>query len=298
MSNQSRRARRRTSLPRLLPAALAFLFLVLSGFVRDYFPAPILSEDTTVHFIDVGQGDSTLFLSGGEAVLIDAGTVDMGEKIVNYLTGQGVTELRAVIATHPHADHIGGMRTVLSAFRVDAFFTTAATTTTWAYSNMLDMIESQNIPLHTPSPGDVLELKSGAVFRFLSPSPNEKFSSLNNASLVCIFEAGDARVLMMGDAEKEVEKNLLDRGADLRCDVIKLGHHGSNSSSTPAFLTASHARTAIISCASDNSYGHPHKETIKNLASAVIRDVRSTAKEGNIVITFPKNNTDKKEDAA
>lgn len=298
MPRKTRRVRRSKSLPRLIIAVLAFLFVALSGFVRDYFPAPILSQDTTVHFIDVGQGDSTLFLSAGEAILIDAGTAEAGEQVVNYLANQGVTELRAVIATHPHADHIGGMRAVLSAFQVDEFFITGATTTTWTYENMLDIIDAQRIPLVVPEPGDVLTLESGASFRFLSPSSDQNFKNLNNASLVCMFEAGDGRVLMTGDAEKEIEQSLLAQNADLRCDVIKLGHHGSRSSSIPSFLAAARARTAIISCASDNSYGHPHKETMKNLAAAVIRDVRSTAEEGSIVITFPKNTANAKEDAA
>lgn len=104
-----------------------------------------------------------------------------------------------------------------------------------------------------------------------------------------MFEAGGSRVLMMGDAEQEIEQELLDSGADLRCDVVKLGHHGSASSSSLEFLRATHARTAIISCGADNSYGHPHSETLKNLNAAVIRDVRGTAQEGTIVIKFSKN---------
>ena len=289
MSRRKRRTRHKNPLPHVLLIAFVLLFLVFSSFLRSYFPAPILSEDTAVHFLDVGQGDCTLFLSGGEAVLIDAGTADMGQRIVSYLASQGVTELRAVIATHPHADQIGSMSTVLASFDVDGFYTTDAVYTTWTYENMLRMVEAQGIPITVPEPGDTLKLQSGAVFRFLSPQPDEQYENLNNASLVCMFEAGDSRVLMMGDAEQEIEQELLDSGADLRCDVVKLGHHGSASSSSLEFLRATHARTAIISCGADNSYGHPHSETLKNLNAAVIRDVRGTAQEGTIVIKFSKN---------
>ena len=296
MSRRKRRTRHKNPLPHALLIAFVLLFLVFSSFLRSYFPAPILSEDTAVHFLDVGQGDCTLFLSGGEAVLIDAGTADMGQRIVSYLASQGVTELRAVIATHPHADHIGSMSTVLASFDVDGFYTTDAVYTTWTYENMLRMVEAQGIPITVPKPGDTLKLQSGAVFRFLSPQPDAQHENLNNASLVCMFEAGGSRVLMMGDAEQEIEQELLDSGADLRCDVVKLGHHGSASSSSLEFLRATHARTAIITCGADNSYGHPHSETLKNLNAAVIRDVRSTAQEGTIVIKFSKNTAE--EDAA
>ncbi|MBP3311670.1 MAG: MBL fold metallo-hydrolase [Butyricicoccus sp.] len=289
MARRKRRTRYKTAPPHVLLIAFTLLFLVFSSLLCSYFPAPILSEDTTVHFLDVGQSDCTLFLSGGEAVLIDAGTADMGQRIVSYLASQGVTELRAVIATHPHADHIGSISTVLASFGVDAFYTTDAVYTTWTYENMLRMVEAQGIPITVPKPGDTLELQSGAVFRFLSPQPDAQYENINNASLVCMFEAGDSRVLMMGDAEKEIEQELLDSDTDLRCDVIKLGHHGSASSSTLKFLQATHARTAILSYGADNSYGHPHEETLKNLNAAVIRDVRSTAEEGTIVINFPKN---------
>ena len=121
MARRKRRTRYKTSLPHVLLIAFTLLFLIFSSLLCSYFPAPILSEDTTVHFLDVGQSDYTLFLSGGEAVLIDAGTADMGQRIVSYLASQGVTELRAVIATHPHADHIGSISTVLASFGVDAF---------------------------------------------------------------------------------------------------------------------------------------------------------------------------------
>ncbi|MGN1008981.1 MAG: MBL fold metallo-hydrolase, partial [Butyricicoccus sp.] len=180
MARKKRHTRLTPSLPHVLLIAFTLLFLVFCSFLCNYFPAPILSEDTTVHFLDVGQADCTLFLSGGEAVLIDAGTADMGQRIVSYLAAQGVTELRAVIATHPHADHIGSMSTVLASFDVDAFYTTDAVYTTWTYENMLRMVEAQGIPITVPSPGDTLELKSGALFRFLSPQPDAQYENINN----------------------------------------------------------------------------------------------------------------------
>ena len=285
MAHKMRRPRRRRA---FLPFAAVFVLLVLAGsFLLHYFPAPIFSADTTIHFIDVGQGDCTLFLSEGQAVLIDAGPAEMGERVVSYLASQGVTRLRAVIATHPHADHIGSMSTILAAFPVDTFYTTGAVHTTRTYENLLHMVEAQGVSVLVPTPGERLELDSGAFFRFLSPPQNADYDNLNNTSIVCMFEANGTRVLMMGDAEAPVEQDLLDSGADIRCHIIRLGHHGSATSSGLDFLKATHAHTAIISCGADNDYGHPHQQTLVNLNAAVIRDVRSTEK-GTIVITLPK----------
>ena len=254
-------------------------------------PAPTgsdLSVPTAVHFLDVGQGDSTLFVSGDQAVLIDASTTDAGDTIVAYLDELGIDHLDAVVATHPHADHIGGMRKVIQNVDTDTIYMSNGVSGSVTYEKLLDTIDNLSIPVVVPEIGDVLTLDSGASFTFLSSDPEDEFDNLNNYSLVCLFEAGDTRVLMMGDAETPIENQLLASDADLRCDVIKLGHHGSSTSSSRAFLKAAAPTTAIISCAEVNDYGHPHQETLDTLAALSIDDVRYTY-NGTIVIDLTES---------
>lgn len=247
-----------------------------------------LSAPTSVHFLDVGQGDATLFVSGEQAVLIDASTSDAGDTIVAYLDELGIDHLDAVVATHPHADHIGGMRKIIQNVDTDTIYMSNGVSGSVTYEKLLDTIDNLSIPVVVPEIGDVLTLDSGASFTFLSPDPEDEFDNLNNYSLVCLFEAGDTRVLMMGDAETPIENQLLASDADLRCDVIKLGHHGSSTSSSRAFLKAAAPTTAIISCAEVNDYGHPHRETLETLAALSIDDVRYTY-NGTIVIDLTES---------
>lgn len=257
-----------------------------------------LTDQTTVHFIDVGQGDSSLILSGDEAVLIDAGPTDAGKTVVDYLKSQGVKRLTAAVATHPHEDHIGGMAAVLNAFPVDAFYMPEKTTTTKTFENMLNALDKQGIKPTYPNVGQVITMKSGAYFSVLSPQrQSDKYGdNLNNYSIVLRLALGSHSVLFMGDAEAEVEKDLLSANAYIVSEVLKVGHHGSNTSTTPAFLRKTRANLAIISYGKGNDYGHPHLETLDALNSQKV-PFRTTADEGNIVLTFEaknaKNSADK-----
>ena len=294
--SSAKKARRKLSPKQLL--IVLVLAVILTVIESRFLPAdggsdPVptdsaLSAPTSVHFLDVGQGDATLFVSGDQAVLIDASTTDAGDTIVAYLDELGIDHLEAVVATHPHADHIGGMRKVLKNVTTDRIYMSNGVSGSVTYEKLLDTIDSLSIPLTVPAIGDVLTLDSGATFTFLSPDPAETFDDLNNYSLVCMFEAGGTRVLMTGDAETPIENNLLASNADLRCDVIKLGHHGSSTSSSRAFLEAAAPKTAIISCAEVNDYGHPHRETLETLSALSIDDVRYTY-NGTVVIDIDES---------
>ena len=245
-----------------------------------------LREDTSVHFIDVGQGDAALILSGGEAVLIDAGPTDAGDTVVKYLKSQGVTKLRAAVATHPHEDHIGGMAEVLNAFPAEVLLLPDKTATTRCYEQMLNAAEQAKSKVVVPNRNERLFFESGAQLTFLSPDPDASYSNTNNYSIVSLFEAGDTRVLFTGDAEQEVEDELLQSGADLRCTVLKVGHHGSHTSSSADFVARANPSVAVISCARDNEYGHPHAETIELLNQLNV-ETHITAEEGTFVYEIP-----------
>lgn len=289
MRNPHQGRRYASHLAKAVSLLIVLILVTFGNYLRVHFFSPPLSDGTSVHFIDVGQGDSTLFLSEGEAVLVDAGTPEAGGAITQYLEDLGVHHLRAVISTHPHADHIGGLSMVLAMCEVDQVLVPEVTSTTRTYENMLDMLESKNVPVLVPDVGDVLTLDSGASFRFVSPPKGAEFENMNNYSLVCVFEAEETKILMMGDAEIEIEQALLESGADVSCDIIKLGHHGSSTSSSVPFLKLTEAKTAIISCGRENSYGHPHQKTLDSLAEVGIDDIRSTAAQGTIVIPISKS---------
>lgn len=261
--------------------------LVLSGLVQvsdRLLPHPALTQDTAVHFIDVGQGDATLLLSGGQAVLIDAGTAQSGAAVVHYLEELGVTRLYAAVATHPHADHIGGMAQVIDAFPIEHFYMGREMQTTSAYSNLLDALEEQGVQPTIPTPGEELVFDSGASLTFLGPADDVPDGNLNDRSLITLFQADTQEVLFMGDAEAAAEQSLLAHYPALRCDVLKVGHHGAATSSSVSFLQTVQPSVAVISCGVDNDFGHPDPQTLQNLSLAGVDDVRITAECGTVIL--------------
>lgn len=272
-------------------AILLVIFNIGNLYYREHGLGNKLRQETTVHFIDVGQGDCALILSGEEAVLIDAGPTASADTVVQYLKKQNVTSLRAVIATHPHEDHIGGMGAVLGNFTVEELYMPDAVATTQAFSRMMDLAESQDIKTTTPDVNTGIILNSGAFLQFLSPDPEKTFDNVNNYSLVAMLEAGRQKVLFMGDAEAEIEEALMHSTAILTCDVLKVGHHGSKTSSTLDFLQRTKAKTAVISCGLDNDYGHPDPETLDKLSAAGFTKIYNTATDGTVVLDFEMTET-------
>ena len=290
----------RKKLRRILWAAAALVAVLTGGLYAadELGPQRELTADTAVHFIDVGQGDSALLLSGGQAVLIDAGTAVSGAAVVRYLEELGVTALYGAVATHPHADHIGGMAQVIEAFPIEHFYLGPETQNTATYSGMLDALEEAGVQPVIPADGDELVFDSGASLTFLGPADDVPKSNLNDRSLITLFRAGDQDVLFMGDAESAAEESLLAHHPALTCDVLKVGHHGAATSSSEEFLQAVRPSTAVISCGVDNDYGHPSDQTLQNLSLAGVDDVRITAQSGTVVLPLNPPSSSSEENAA
>lgn len=226
-----------------------------------------ISDDNAkliVHFIDVGQGDSTLLESRGEFVLIDAGEKEYGSTVVDYIRSRGAQSLKYIIATHPHTDHIGGMSKVINSISAGSFITVETDQNTRAWLDTLKAVEDNGLDYIDAEPGDTYSFGE-AEFTILAPLGGG-YSGYNDYSVVTKVTCGSRSFLLTGDAEKQSEKEMLSSGADLSADVLKCGHHGSSTSSTANFLKAVRPAYAVISCGKDNDYGHPHKETLKKLS--------------------------------
>lgn len=238
----------------------------------------------SVHIIDVGQGDSILVQTEDSNVLIDAGPADAAQAVVRYLRAQGVERLDLVIATHPHADHIGGMAEVVKRFPVERLIAPeVADAGGYSYEKLLEAVLAKGLRLTRPHPGDVYDL-GGASLTLLGPVEQDA-ANVNNNSVVARVTCGQTSFLLTGDCEAEEESTLL--AADealLTADVLKLGHHGSRTSTTAAFLQAVNPRWAVASCAWDNSYGHPHSEVLRRLERAGVAVLR-TDLDGTVVFT-------------
>ncbi|KEH90634.1 ComEC/Rec2 family competence protein [Clostridium botulinum] len=235
-----------------------------------------------VHYIDVGQGDSILIQQNGSNMLIDAGTNKASNTVVNYLKAKGVNKLDYVIATHPHEDHIGGMASVINNFNVSKFIMAKVTHNSNTFKNMVNALKDKGIKITVPNVGDNYSLGTS---NFTIVAPNSKqYDNLNNYSIVTKLRFGNNSFLFTGDAESLSEGEILAKQLDIQADVLKLGHHGSRTSSTEAFLDKVSPQYAIVSCGKENSYRHPHKVTMDKLQSRNIKVYR-TDELGTIIAT-------------
>jgi competence protein ComEC len=247
---------------------------------------PSLGEgELSAHFIDVGQGDSILLrLPNGESVLIDAGDNGASSTVIAYLKVQGIAHIHHLIATHPHADHIGGMAAVIREFSVGEVYMPRTSHTTITYERLLLAIQEKGLRITEARAGVTMLDEPGLRASFLAPFPREGLS-LNDSSAVLKVEYGSVSLLFTGDAEAESEGHmLLSSSMSPRADILKAGHHGSQSSSSEVFLEAVSPSIAIISAGEGNSYGHPHKEVLERLQGMKVEILR-TDLHGTIVIT-------------
>jgi beta-lactamase superfamily II metal-dependent hydrolase len=231
-----------------------------------------------VHFIDVGQADSILVeLPNKQTMLVDAGNNEDAEVIEDYIDSLGIKKLDYVIGTHPHEDHIGSLDNIIKDYSIGEAFMPAISHTSKSYKDVIKAFEAANLKCMIPEPGSdllntVVSEDSGKdqdklEIRFLSPYP-KKYDEINEYSIVLKISYGDIDMLLMGDAEYDNEMELIEQGYDLDAELLKVGHHGSDSSTSSTFLKYVNPDYAVISVGSDNDYGFPKAGTIRHLLAS------------------------------
>jgi competence protein ComEC len=271
-------------------AALLLLSLLFSGCaVQDTDAAPKFgAEHLIIHYIDVDQADGMLLIAGETTVLIDAGNLATNVKMVKYLQRFGVQELDLVVNTHPHMDHMGGISHVMGNFPTKEVWCSHDTYDTAAFQYFVNAATSQGLTIKHPEPGTVYAA-DGLTIKVLGPVLDaDKYSDLNDTSLVLMVQFGEKKFLFTGDMEKYAESQLVAGGTDLKADVLKVGHHGSYSSTSQPFLDAVDPDFGIISCGRNNEYGHPHEAPMNRLEKAEVELYRTDLMGDIVLVTDGK----------
>lgn len=220
------------------------------------------SNVITVHYIYVGQGDATLIQGVNYTILIDAGRYNRND-VVPYLESVGVENIDLLVGTHPHADHIGQFEEILERFPVAKVWMSGDEHTTRTYRNTMKAISASEAGYYEPIAGDVFHFGKKTITIFNPPS--EHSWSLNDGSIAMKVQYGEVKFLFTGDAERKAEHFMVESGYDLNAQILKMGHHGSRTSSTTLFLEAVDPEIAIFSAGVGNRYGHPHQEPIERV---------------------------------
>lgn len=232
--------------------------------------------DLEAHFLDVGHGDCTVITCDGEAMIIDGGNAGCSDLVYNYLTNHGIAELKYAVATHPDADHIGGLPAAFHAAKVQTLLSPVASHGEKRFKTLVKTAEEKSVPVVVPEAGEVFSLGAAQITVI---SPVIRFADTNDLSLVLRIDYGETSFLFTGDASSAVERDLIARKSNLDADVLKVSHHGSDTATSAAFVAAVSPDIAVISCAADS--GSPSWHALYTLAD---KCVLTTAQRGTIIL--------------
>ena len=240
-------------------------------------------EELVIHFVDVDQADCILLIAGQTTVLIDGGNTPTAADVLGYLEHFGVDQIDLMVSTHPHGDHLGGLPTVLNAIPTDAIWCSDSTYDTYLYKNFTQLVAQKGFNISHPEPGTIY--KQGALsITVLGPlNSADTYTDLNDTSLVLMVQYGQRKFLFTGDMEAYAEQQLVDAKLSLNADVLKVGHHGSYSSTSQVFLDKVDPEYGVISCGRNNEYGHPHDAPVHRLERAGVELYR-TDLMGNVIL--------------
>ena len=261
---------------------LAILSLFLFKELLNKSRASINSNEIKIHIINVGQGDAILVQVNNKNLLIDSGSKSEKKKLTNYLNSIYIPQFDYIIATHPHEDHIGNMSYIINKYKVLNFYSPKVESSTTSFESMAESLARKNIKVKVlKSNNNSIDLGDNTIIEFFSPNL-ESYDNLNNYSPIIKISYGNNSFLFTGDAEKDIEEEVINKSFNLKSDVLKIGHHGSSTSTSKNFLDKINPKITVISVGNDNSYGHPTKETLEKIKDTTIY---RTDINGSIIIT-------------
>lgn len=261
--------------------AVSILIGAVSFTPTSTLAAPTKADEMKVHFIDVGQGDSTLITCGDHSMLIDTGDDSKGTTIQNYLKKQKVENLDYLILTHPDADHIGGAPVIITKFNINKVFMSDYEKDNKTYQKLIQALDNKQLKYSTPKVGSQYFLGTAKITIL---APNAEYDNPNDSSIALSIQNGNNKFLFTGDASESAEEDIVKNNDDISADVYKAGHHGSKYSTSKDFFKAVNPKYAVISCGEDNSYGHPHAETLNTFRTNGV-SVYRTDEDGTIIAT-------------
>lgn len=270
------------------------IFIIISSFVyiaikhsnlkimQTNIQNKINNNSCIVHFIDVGQGDCIFIQVNNKNILIDGGPNTSEKKVKTYLKNLGIKNINYLIATHPHEDHIGGLDVILKNFKVESVYAPKIITTTTDFKDIIFELNKESKRINIAEKGLTINLDDRSYLNFLSPE-DKKYDNINNYSTVIKLNYGNISFLFTGDSEILIENMLLSSNNNLSADILKVGHHGSKTSTSKEFLKKVAPKYAVISCGMGNDYGHPDKQVLNLLKLQGIESYR-TDTDGTILI--------------